>query len=242
MADFMRAADGAMEEEAGLVVVSTLESLATALIAPTMGAFRLAHPRVEVLLRGEPNVVSLAERKADIALRLVRPAEERVVARRVGVVLHGLYASKEYLARRGRPEAPTRSLAGHDLVGYDPRYDAAPEAAWLNVRADGARFALRTTSAAALVMGVEAGAGLGVMPVLLASPALVQLVGPEVLPQRDVWLVVHEDLTDAPHVRAVVDHLVEVMRRATASAARAVALADRGAELPTAPRERPEPQ
>jgi len=208
---FERVAAGSVSGAVGSVTVSTLETIATHLLAPTLAEFRLSHPRIELTIRSEARLVSLAERIADIALRVVRPTEERVVTRRVARIHMALCASPAYLARRGTPEHPDADLSGHELVTYLTHMEALPEAAWLSTRARATIPAVRLSTLAAIEVAVRHGAGLGVLPRFLVGEGLVSVFDGESLPVRDVWLVVHEDLKDAPHVRAVADHLAAVM-------------------------------
>ncbi len=213
MADFERAAAGTGSEESGVVCVSTIETLATHVLVPHLTEFRRRHPSIDVILQSEMRLVRLAERRADIALRVVRPHEERVVARRVATVRYGVFASEAYLAGRGRPERPLSDLSGHDAVTYDPRFDGIPEIAWFERREGQPRFALRVSSAAAIYQAVRSGLGLGILPTYVTGRGLVRLVEGEDLPQRDLWLAIHEDLRQSPRVRAVADYCAEVVRR-----------------------------
>jgi len=213
MADFERAAAGSSSEEEGIVCVSTLETLATHVLVPHLAEFRRRHPGIDVILQSEMRLVRLAERHADIALRVIRPREERVVARKIATVRYGVFASEAYLAERGRPKDPLNDLAGHDAVTYDPRFEGIPEIAWFERREAPPHFALRVSSAAAIYQAVRSGCGLGILPTYVTGRGLVRLVEGEDLPQRDLWLAIHEDLRQSPRVRAVADYCANVVRR-----------------------------
>ena len=57
-------------------------------------------------------------RDADIAVRMTRPRQSPLVARRIGETRIGLYAHRDYLARCGRP-SKLDDLLAHRLIGYD---------------------------------------------------------------------------------------------------------------------------
>lgn len=213
VSDFLRAASASVDDEGGTVTVSTIETIATHVIAPSLGAFRAVHPRISIVVRSDPSVVRLSARKADIALRLVRPDEARAVTRRIATVRFGVYASQGYLAKNGRPSRPEEDLYGHALVGWDPRYATTQESKWLQDRAKAQEITFRFASAAGIHAAVVNGAGIGILPTFMGT-GLVELVPPQQLPERQIWLVVHEDLKDVPHVRAVMDHLVRVIKAA----------------------------
>ena len=68
------------------------------------------------------------------------------------------------------------------------------------------------SSASAISSAVHAGAGIGILPRVVASPALVPLYVGDELPTRDVWMAMHEDLREIKRVRAVFDFLREILR------------------------------
>lgn len=210
--DFLRASD--VQPQApleGTVTVSTLESMVTRILVPSLGGFREKYPGIQLVLRSEQKMVNLSKRAADIAIRITRPTESRVVAQKVASFSYGLYASPDYIARKGRPAEPERDLSGHDIVTFDERFDTIPEVAWLHVRATEAELALRLSTAAAITAAVESGVGLGVLPNTAVRKDLVCLwTGPD-LPEREIWMVMHEDLQQVPRVRAVFDYLRNVL-------------------------------
>ena len=156
--------------------------------------------------------MKLSHRTADIAIRVTRFREPRVVAQKIATLEFGLYAHPDYIEQYGAPEAPLRDLSGHALITYDERFDTIPEVAWLHVRARTRDLMLRFSSASAISSAVHAGAGIGMLPTVAASPALVTLYRGDELPTRDVWMAMHEDLREIKRVRAVFDFLRDILR------------------------------
>jgi DNA-binding transcriptional LysR family regulator len=62
----------------------------------------------------------------------------------------------------------------------------------------------------ALCNAVHGGAGLGILPEFMAGGELVRLLDGDALPQRDLWVAMHEDLRHWPPARAVIEHLHQV--------------------------------
>jgi len=207
----VRAAAAESAGTEGVVTVSTLETIVTQVIVPRLGRLRAKHPRLDLVLRSTSRIVRLDRRAADLAVRVVRPNEARVVGRKLGTLRYGLYATAAYLERR---DVDPDDLRGHDVVMFDEAWDALPEMVWLSERMAEKAPALRVVTASAMTAAVASGAMLGVVPTLLASDEMVQLLGPEALPSRDLWLVMHEDLRRAPAVRAVADFFVEIFGEA----------------------------
>jgi DNA-binding transcriptional LysR family regulator len=133
------------------------------------------------------------------------------VTRKLASVAHRLYAARGHpAARRGRVD-----FAADAFVGYDESLAGTPQERWL-ARLGPARLTVfRTNSTASLYAAARAGAGLAVLPCFLADadPGLVRLEAPEPI-AMELWLLVHGDLSQTPRVRAVIDWIDEVVRKA----------------------------
>jgi DNA-binding transcriptional LysR family regulator len=209
-----RELSGRDERLAGVVRVSVTEMMATRFIAPHLARFSERHPEVSLSLECTNRVVSLARREADIALRLARPVEENLIARRLSRIELGLYASPTYLAARGAPEAPDEHLRGHRVLLFDETRAFAVENRWFAPLLDGATVALRSDSVSSLYSAAVGGLGIALLPRVVADlDPLLAGVATRTSPEpRVIWQMVHRDLAKAPRVRAVYDFLGKVLR------------------------------
>ncbi|HEY2105236.1 MAG TPA: substrate binding domain-containing protein, partial [Candidatus Binataceae bacterium] len=73
------------------------------------------YPKIRVELLSSQGIVDLVERGLDLAVRVGRLSDSSLIARRVGNLVTGLFASREYVARHGRPRRPA-DLARHNCV------------------------------------------------------------------------------------------------------------------------------
>jgi DNA-binding transcriptional LysR family regulator len=200
-----RAVQAAKPGLRGEVSISAPPSLANALIAPQLSRLRRRHPGIRIKLIGEKRTASLNRREADVALRLSRPQEPGLIARRIGSFGFGLYGAPDYLK-----ETPRHAFA---FIGYDDGMDDAPQQKWLRTVAAGNEIVLRTndlenqTAAARTGLGVAGPHFLGE-----GDPRLKRCEDMPEPPSRDVWLVVHRDTRQAPPVRAVMEFLTECIR------------------------------
>ncbi len=209
-----RRASGEDARLEGVVRITLTEAFAVHVLLPRFAPFRERHPNIQVQFLTDYGALDLARREADLAIRLTRPQEDTLVARKVGEIAVALYASEEYLARRGLPD-PAHGFAGHDVLGYVDAAAKWPEARWLAEHAPGAHVALRCNSLLSVVAAARAGLGLGVMPCLNGDqePDLRRVVPPIPSLRRDIWLVVHRDLQHNARVRATLHFLGELVQR-----------------------------
>jgi DNA-binding transcriptional LysR family regulator len=186
-----------------IVRVSGPPTLLSRFLAPRLLPLQKEHPGLRIDLVGETRQVNLNQGEADLALRLVRPREKGIVARRLAVVGHALYGSRERVARRANDQ---------DYLGYDESLDHVPQQRWLKTLAGDRGFALRSNDLLTLMTSARAGLGLAVLPCIMAShePELVRVPTEPPPPSRELWLLFHRDVGRSPAVRVVIDRITEV--------------------------------
>ncbi|MEM7178618.1 MAG: LysR family transcriptional regulator [Pseudomonadota bacterium] len=197
---------GRDRELAGTVRLTAVPMVANRLLAPALPALMAAAPGLTLQLIAEPQSLSLLNREADIALRLARPTGEAGVrARRIATLGYALYGRR----------------AGLPWITYEDRLRDLPQTAWVAARVaeQGARAPVEVSDAETLIAVLEAGAGQGILPVLIgdALPGLPRL-SPEIALERELWMLVHPDLGDLPRIRAVTDWVRALFRKQGSSA------------------------
>lgn len=185
------------------VVVSVPPSLAMFMLVDSLADLRRAQPSITVTLRGEAALVSLARREADLTLRLQASSEATSVARKLGELAYGLYAAADY------PHGPGGDWS---LVSYDAEMDRLPQQDWLKTFAAGRPVGFRSNDMSILQPAARAGLGVALLPCFMADgdPSL-RRWSSDKPPNRGLWLAVHEDLRRSTAVRAVGDHLAQVI-------------------------------
>jgi len=213
-ASMERAATSQGEGVRGVVRVSASEVVGTEVLPPIITQLREAHPALKVELVSTNRVQDLLRREADIAVRMVRPRQEQLVARRIGNIELGFHAHRDYIARHGTPRN-LDDLPAHTVIGYDqpPAFVRAAGKSIRNFTRD--TFSLRADSDLAQLALIRAGAGIGVCQVGLAKrdPALVRLMPRAFSLKLDTWVTMHEDLRNSPRCRVAFDALVEGLVR-----------------------------
>ena len=205
---------------AGTVRITTVETLAVKVLAPTLTEFRRRYPEIVLEIDIDTRPLSLARREADIALRVGKFDQHDVVVRKVGEERIGVYASKAYVKKHGTPDFANQ-CEGHTRIAAGPETTNMPVAQWFERAAARAIVAIRG-NVAVRYEAARAGAGFCCLPVLVArdAPELMRLKSPPP-PVRELWLGVHRDMQRAPRIRAVLDFFsVEVKNAVNSASAR----------------------
>jgi DNA-binding transcriptional LysR family regulator len=204
-------ADGAGVQ--GVVRVSASEIVGVEVLPPIIAGLRERHPRLVVELALSNRVQDLLLREADIAVRMVRPTQAQLVARRVGSIEIGLHARRDYLEKHGTPRN-ANALGEHAVIGYDKLTAFLRDASKALPGFTHETFALRADSDLAQLALIRAGAGIGMCQVALArGDALVRVLPKAFTFRLETWVTMHEDLRASPRCRATFDALAEGLER-----------------------------
>lgn len=198
-----RAAMAGQLDLTGEVSISAPPTMANALIAPHLGKFRQQFPGIYIRLIGETRISSLLHRESDIAVRMVQPTENNLVARKIGTMSFSMYASHHYLS--------TTSPENYTFIAFDRSMENLVQQQWLKAYAANRPIVLRTYDLETQRIAAVQGIGIAALPYYVANrkPSLQRLDIDSNLLTNDIWLVVHDDLRNVPTVRAVMDFLAE---------------------------------
>lgn len=152
---------------AGEVTLTTTPELGRAIVAPALPALFARHPGVRLRVHLDAAVIDLRADDVELAVRVGRPRGPSWVARRLGELEAGFFASPRYLERRGVPRSPEQ-LAGHAVLAplATPGVRAfAPRGAGLRPRPG----AVSCADFGFLVAAAVAGAGVALAPTFLVA-------------------------------------------------------------------------
>lgn len=207
--ELQRRIEGLDDRPMGLVRIASTDSLAVEFVIPAIARLHDDYPDVRVEIKAGTEMLNLAKREADIALRTIKPDNPDLLVRRLASWPIGLFASRRYLERRGTPK-PGSGFAGHDIVAFQAHVDAGDRYNLAQETVESARIVASANSSLLVRTALAAGLGLGEIPVHMGErDGLVQ-----VWPQRtrsqtyDVWLVTHKDLRHTARVSKVIEYLV----------------------------------
>ncbi|WEK50395.1 MAG: LysR family transcriptional regulator [Candidatus Kaistia colombiensis] len=205
----VRAASAEAAEDRGTVRLTASEVVGTEILPAILRPFMERHPGIAIELVVSNRNEDLLRREADIAVRMARPTQGALLARRIGTIDIGLHAHRDYLARRGTPKT-LADLTGHTLIGYDRESPAIRALQQLGLPLSRDMFSLRTDSDTTQLAAIRAGLGIGgcQSPLAAQDHDLVHLVPEEFAYPLECWVAMHEDLGQVRRMRLVFDHLV----------------------------------
>jgi DNA-binding transcriptional LysR family regulator len=202
------AADHGLE---GSLRVTAPDGFMHYVLLPALAALRLRHPLLSVDLRADTRVLDLSRREADVAVRLVRPKQPALIARRIGQMRFSLFASQAYLDRAGVPRT-LAALAAHEFIGFDSSLDELPQTRWLRRVTAAPRYVVRANTTVAQVLACAEGHGIALLPAFVASrePRLQRLLPRLLGPTREMWGVTHADMRGNARAAAVLEWLADL--------------------------------
>jgi DNA-binding transcriptional LysR family regulator len=202
----------------GSLKVTSSHGLGTYWLLPRINEFVREFPELQVHLMFEDRELDLAQREADLALRMRAPVQADLIQRKLFTVHYHLCASADYLGRHGTPQS-LDDLCNHTLIAYGER--VAPEVRDVNWLLDstqrmngGCGRALRINNITGILHAAEAGIGVAALPDYLTAerPHLVRVLPESEGPTFDVHLVYCDALRQSKRVAAFRDFLVRAAK------------------------------
>ena len=206
----LRDASGSADSLKGAIRITASQIIGAEVLPPILGAFHGRHPEIDIELVLSNKTEDLSRRDADIAVRMMRPTQGALLARKVGSLGVGFYAAPDYVARHGLPQ-DLAGLRDRPMIGFDrvaPPIEALKDLA-LPWEISRELFAFRSDNDLAQIAAIRAGLGIGTCQHQLArryglTPVLAEAFEFEL----EVWIAMHETLKGHRRMRLMFDHLV----------------------------------
>jgi DNA-binding transcriptional LysR family regulator len=201
----------------GKVRVTAPLTFGTLRLAPILADFAKAYPEVSLEVQFTDRVVSLVDEGFDLAVRVGRPRDSTLVARKLAEARTVAVASPDYLARRGTPEVP-QDLVHHDCI-LDTNFRDPhrwPFAGGLDVTVSGR---LTYSDASVCLVAAEAGLGIACMPDFVPAASLregrvVQVLAGQEDSPAGIYAMTPSGRHPAAKVRVLIETLAQRLRRA----------------------------
>jgi DNA-binding transcriptional LysR family regulator len=174
-------------------------------LAKPLAAFSLSHPKIQLNIGVKPGLKNIANREADLAVRITPEPPEYLIGKRITYMQHALYASPQVISGIERGESVP-------LVLW-PNIHAIPS--WASDNFGNAHVAMYVDDLTSMHKAVKAGVGLARMPCFypdsVICPEVVKLDIPLPLSDWGLWLLNHVDLRNSARIRACKQIITEHM-------------------------------
>ena len=217
--DADRNASGVHAAPRGMVSISATAMFGRMFVAPILLDLLDRYPDISITTLFVNRTVHLVDEGIDVAVRMGELPDSSLSATRVGSSRRVLCASPDYFDLRGRPSAPSE-LSGHEIVDF---VDSTPGGEWTFVNGDEShafrpRSRLRLNSADPAIAAAVDGRGITRVLSYMIAPQLMsgelEIVLQDYEPPAVPIHVLHKEPGQtSARVRAVVDHLVQSLRK-----------------------------
>ena len=201
------------EEFSGTVRLALPEGLCLEVLTPLLPQFYKKYPNINLIMNVSSSSANLTKGEAEIAIRLFRPKDVNMVARRLGQMTLGLYASAGYAKTYGMP-AKESDLKQHRIISYSDQLSHLAENQWLLNHSEPSSRVLQSDNTSTRLIATIAGTGISIQPDIFCKKKsdLVPVLESIELPSHEVWLVYHNDLRQLGRMRAVVEFIVSAIQ------------------------------
>jgi DNA-binding transcriptional LysR family regulator len=221
LAEAALVAEGSTGTLEGTVRITASSIVAHYILPAMLRALRQEFPAIAIEIVPSDSVENLLLRESDIAVRMFRPTQLELIAKKLGELPIVATAHQSYLGARGTPQAPD-DLLRHDLIGFDRSDLLLTAAKSLGFDLKRSNFSLRTDSQTGMWELMKAGLGVGFAQSGLVrdTPGMRELL-PMIRPAPlEVWLTTHRELFLSPRIRAIYDRLAVALQAYIAHSSR----------------------
>lgn len=198
----------------GTVRITASEIVGVEILPSILHQFRNEHPDVDLELVLNNAQDDLLNQDADIAVRMVRPQQKRLLAKKIGKVSIGLFAHRNYLNNRELPKGMVE-LADYHLIGIDRDIERWNKISIAGRSITANHLSFRCDSDIGQLAALRQGLGIGACQKKIAEKEddLIAILPNQISFDLEMWVVMHEDLKTHGSYRAVFNHFVEQLTR-----------------------------
>lgn len=193
----------------GKVRIAAPGALANHLIIPQFSDFMKDHPDIQLDFLTGPEVVNLAKREADIAVRLVRPRQQELKFSIIGRMKLGLYVHKNLIEKSSTPLNQIRNLK---MIALDT---SAMSEAEKKMRASiyvPIKVGMITKAWSSVYYALKGKLGFGILPDFLAKQESQLFLIDEVKQiESSIFMVTHPDLDHNASIKAVSNNIKKII-------------------------------
>lgn len=192
------------QELSGRLRITVADVCSQHLAIPAIKAFIHRYPEVDIEIIATNDLLDLAAREADVALRSTNEPPSNVVGKRVGRLAYAVYGTQESL------QGVQRDTDGAECPCITWSGDGQTRPAWIEKSFPKTQRVYRTNSLGVMLKMAVEGIGMAQLPCVLGDeePSLHRIPARYVEPGWGLWVLSHVDLRTTARVRIFRDFLV----------------------------------
>lgn len=201
--------DGALSGEdlqpSGPLRVTAIDNMATTVLMPMFAGFSREYPDVTLHIMVSNSDVSLAQREADIAIRLTNTPPDNLIGKRIVTVSSAIYGRREYVEH-------LRETGGEpDWMGVEC---CTFHKSWTRQECGDRPQHFYVDDTLLTKAALREGLGVSILPCFMGDPDPVLVRCSEPRPAWDLglWILLHSDLKRTARVLAFRDYMMKAIK------------------------------
>ena len=192
-------------QPSGSLRVAAIDNMATTVLMPMFAGFSREYPNVTLHIMVSNSDVSLAQREADVAIRLTNTPPDTLIGKRVVTVASAVYGGREYL------ENLRESGGEPDWLGVEC---CAFHRSWTKQECSDRPHQFCVDDTLLTQAALREGLGVSILPCFMGDPepALMRCSDPRPEWDLGLWILLHPDLRRSARVLAFRDYMADAMQ------------------------------
>jgi DNA-binding transcriptional LysR family regulator len=189
----------------GPLRVTAIDNMASTVLMPMFGGFSRKYPEITLHLMVSNNDLSLAQREADVAIRLSNTPPDTLIGKRVVTVTSAIYGNRNYIQQR--QEANEEPLwLGVDCCNF--------HRSWTKQASGDIPHRFYVDDTLLTLAALREGMGISILPCFMGDPEPSLIRYSEPKPEWDLglWILLHPDLKRTTRVLAFRDYMMEAIK------------------------------
>lgn len=185
----------------GPLRVTAINNMASSVLMPMFARFSDDHPQVDLHIIVSNMDASLAQREADVAIRLTNTPTDTLIGKRMLTVASTIYGSREYLKKLKQQAAEPKWIGVECCVFHKT---------WTKQYCSPQSHNFYSDDTLLTLSAIKENLGVSYLPCFLgdADPLLERYCEPDVQHDLGLWLLLHPDLKKTARVLAFRDYMI----------------------------------
>lgn len=188
----------------GTLRVSAINNMASTILMPMFAEFAQQHPLVQLSVMVSNLDASLAQRDADVAIRLTNSPSDTLIGKRVVAVASAIYGSRSYLKRLSQNHSEPKWI-GVECCGFHKT--------WTKQACGEQTHNFTSDDTLLTLAAIKEELGISILPCFMgdADDSLERYTEPDPAYNLGLWILLHPDLKHTARVLSFRDHMTRAI-------------------------------